>query len=195
MSGYPKYFDMKNSAIKAVSNGLLVFAPPNEPFISRNGDEKYFLVDSRGAGTNIELREIVISEMVKCLDYFPDCNVIGGIAKSGTTWGAWLSWKLRIPFASILLDGKRKSGLQREIEGNIMGKNVVLIDNWLRTGTSIINSIEVVERNGGKVIGVIVITKLKEVTLQAKVVTVWELDELFEAAKKVNLVDKGFNFK
>jgi len=195
MSDYLKYFNMRDSAIKAVTSGLLVIAKPGKSFNSRSGSDKNYLIDSRGAGSNIELREIIVSEMEKCLEIFDDCNVIGGIAKSGTTWGAWLSWKLRIPFANILLEGKRNSGLQREIEGNVKGKNIVLIDNWLRSGTSILNAIEVVNRNGGNVSGTIVITRLKDVNIQSKVIPVWELDELFEAARQTKLVSDNFNFK
>ncbi len=186
---------MKESAILAIKNGLIAIAPEGKPFRSRNGSDKTYLIDSRGAGTNIELREIIVSEMELCLKKLNNYDIIGGIAKSGTTWGAWLSWKLRIPYANILLDGKRSSGLQREIEGDVKDKNVVLIDNWLRSGTSILNAAEVVRRNGGNAIGAIVITKLKEVDLTPIVFPAWELRVLFEAAIQTKLVPDNFNFK
>ena len=186
---------MIESAISAIKNGLMVIAQPNKPLTSRSGSNKTYLIDSRGAGVNIELREIIISEMERCIKSFPDFEIIGGVSKSGTSWGAWLSWKLRMPFVNVLLDGKRESGLQREIEGDVEGKNVVLVDNWLRSGKSIQSAIEVVKRNGGNVIGALVITKIKDIELNPTVIPIWELDELFEAARITNLVPDDYIFQ
>lgn len=187
---------MSNSAEDAVRQGLLAIAPEGQFFPSRSGNPRNYVVDARGAGSNLRLRESIVEALNERLASIPDVQMIGGIAKSGIVWGAWLAWRAALPYASILLDGKRASGLQRETEGDVSGKQVVLIDNWVRTGSSIEKAAEVVRRNGGFVADVIVITNHDEPELSGiRLHSCWSLDVLFQAARTVGVVPANFEFQ
>ncbi len=187
---------MLNSPEDVVKLGLLVLAPAGQSFPSRSGTPRNYIIDARGAGSNLPLRESIVEALYERLTAISGVQMVGGIAKSGIVWGAWLAWRAGLPYASILLDGKRLSGLQRETEGDVSGKTVVLIDNWVRTGSSIEKAAEVVRRNGGIVDDAIVITNhddpdLSGITLHS----CWSLESLFQAARTEGLVSKDFNFQ
>jgi len=185
---------MTTSALKAVELGLLKIPTNDHPFKSRNGEEKKFLIDARGAGTNIALRKLIISEMKILTKNLLGIQAICGIAKSGIMWGAWLSWELELPYANVLLDGPRHSGLGRQIEGNIENQKIVLVDNWVRNGVSIKKANKILNDVGAKISGTVVITKMENIELEVDVFPVWELDDLFEAASHLKLVPNGYNF-
>lgn len=176
--------DIKTAAtVKAIKAGLLVFAPPGTGFPGRGADSLPFLIDSRGAGTKLELRELVVkglaAEAAACTPF----DVIAGVAKAGTPWGAWLAWAKRLPFANVLLDGPRGSGLQREVEGDVGGRRVALVDNWVRSGASIRQAAEVVKRAGGTPVAVLAIVKTGEPNVGLPVRAIWEIGELLGAAR------------
>ena len=173
---------MKNSALEAVKLGILRVASKGHPYPGKHGNYKPYVVDSRGAGTNIELRTLILNEMQCALLELTPYDVIGGIAKSGIMWGSMLAQILQQPYATILPDEPRKSGLQRQIEGDVVGANVVLIDNWSRTGRTIEAATKKVFDAGGKVSGVILIScpnALEVEITHCKVI--WTLPELIEA--------------
>src|SRR5687767_6986062 len=106
---------------EALRHGLLLFPPAGESFASRGSEKKLFVIDARGAGVKLALRKLIVEGMRERLSNFNSFDVVGGLAKSGTMWGAWLSWTCELPFANVLLDGPRASGLQREVEGDVAG--------------------------------------------------------------------------
>lgn len=185
---------MNNLAIKAVELGLLKIPSSENPFTSRSGEAKKYLIDARGAGSNLELRKIIISEMLHKISNLNNYQVICGIAKSGIMWGSWLSWELNLPYATVLIDGPRLSGMKRQIEGEVSNKDIILVDNWIRDGISIKSAAEIILGCGGKIIGGVVITRTKKIDFDFDVFSVWELEELFDAARKLKVVPENYNF-
>ncbi len=138
--------------------GLIKF-PTKESFKNRqpsNDGSKNFLIDSRGAGTNIELRNMIINALTEGFYHLPECDIIGGVANSGSHWAATLAYKLNMPFANILKE-PRKSGMKRQIEGDIYGKRLLLVDNWMNTGDSLRKATEIVKKSGGISVGLLCI--------------------------------------
>lgn len=166
---------------RAIDLGLIRFAPPGRPFPGRGGNPKPYVVDTRGAGSNVGLRDLIVDQMRAARAAFPDHDVVAGIAKSGTIWAAWLAWAEGLPFANVLLDGPRASGLQREVEGDVRGRRVLLIDNWARSGRSLREGIDVVDRAGGRAIGVLTVVRDQPVDLGIPHLGAWELKDLLTA--------------
>ena len=135
----------------------------------------------------MELRELIVDQIERQSACFPNAEVIGGISKSGTTWGAWLAWKRRMPFANVLLDGPRASGLQREVEGDIREKRLILIDNWVRKGETVRKAIQICQRNGGNVVGVIAIASIGELDIGVPFMVIWDLRVLLRNAHLMGL--------
>jgi orotate phosphoribosyltransferase len=185
---------MIKTALKAVELGLLKIPQEGKFFKSRTGVEKKYLIDARGAGTNLALRKLIITEMENIIKMFPESQAICGIAKSGIMWGSWLSWVLEMPYATVLLDGPRDSGLGRQIEGSIENQKVILIDNWIREGLSMNKAIKILHDNGAIVNGGIVITKINKNDISPNIISLWDLEDLFEAARQIKLVPDNYKF-
>jgi orotate phosphoribosyltransferase len=148
--------EKKKFYLTAVRHGLIKFSA-QQSFANRNRPGgRSFLVDSRGSGTNLTLRRMIVNALTESMFNLPECDVLGGVANSGTQWAAILSYKLNIPFANILKE-PRKSGMKRQIEGDIYGKKVVLVDDWMNTGGSILKAVETVKAHGGVPVGMLLI--------------------------------------
>ena len=172
---------------EVVSQGLLRFPPAGTTFPGRRGGGKDYVLDTRGAGTNLELRRLIVSALQTQAESCPPFHVVVGLAKSGTTWAAWLAWAMEIPFANVLLDGKRTSGLQREVEGDVAGKRILLIDNWTNSGDSIRKASEVVKRAGGTPVAALTIARNSDLDLGLPFRSVWEIEDLLAVAEREGL--------
>lgn len=167
--------------------GLLRFAPPGKPFTSRSGSPRDYIIDARGAGTNLKLRRTLVESLAVLLRQLPSVDVIGGVANSGTIWGGWLAWHLEKPFANILLDGPRASGAKREVEGEIRGKTIVLVDNWARSGRSLQQAVTICQREGATPIGALLLVASEPMSLVCPVLPLWLAGELDAAVDRMGL--------
>ena len=175
------------SQCAAIQLGLLRFPDEGQVIRGRRGNVKPYLLDTRGAVSNLPLRTLIVDQLSKNLGIFPSCEVVAGIAKSGTIWGAWLAWAKGFPFANVLIDGPRESGLKREVEGEVSGRKVILVDNWVRTGESLQKAKAVCEQNGAVVLGAISISINSGLNLDMRVQAVWEIDDLVQTAFRLGL--------
>lgn len=170
--------------------GLVRVPGQGEVFSSRSGAPKAYLFDTRGATSNLPLREFLVAELVRATGHFRP-QVIGGVAKSGTVWGAWLAWQIGLPFANILLAGPRSSGLQREVEGMIEGLSVLLVDNWVHSGESLAQAVEVVRRNRGIVCGALSLVARPPGLLTHPFACLYAEDTLVESATRIGLLQQS----
>ncbi|MFA6116363.1 MAG: phosphoribosyltransferase family protein [Sphingomonas sp.] len=176
-----------NIVHELVQRGLLRFPPSGTSFPGREGRPKRYVIDTRGAGADPELRGLIVDRLAEIATMGEAFDVIAGVAKSGTCWAAWLAWKNRVPFANILLDGARGTGLQRDVEGEVAGMRVLLIDNWARSGSSLIRAAEIAARAGAVTVGALTITRNEVIALGFPHRVAWELGELLEAAADAGL--------
>lgn len=166
----------------AVQAGLLVFPPNGGTFPGRGVEPLRFLVDSRGAGANLPLRAMIVEGLCAAAAKSPAFDVVGGVAKAGTIWAAWLAWMEAKPLATVILDGPRSSGLQRQVEGDVAGKRVLLVDNWIRSGVSIDKAADIVAKAGGDPVGVVAIARTGAPPIGLPLQAVWDVEELLAAA-------------
>jgi orotate phosphoribosyltransferase len=145
-------------------------------------------VDSRGAGAIPRLRALILAALRERLAEVPAPQAIAGLAKSGMTWGAWLSLQTGLPYATVLLDGPRSAGLQREVEGDIRGLRTVLVDNWVSSGASLLQAATIVVRNGGEIAGALVVAGRCEADLGFPVLGAFEVHALLNAAGQQGLI-------
>jgi orotate phosphoribosyltransferase len=146
------------------------------------------LVDSRGAGSNLRLRNVVVAALAEKFLPLDDVTTVVGLAKSGMTWGAWLAQSTGLPYATVLLDGPRPGGLQREIEGDVHGRRVALVDNWVSSGESLQQASSVVERHGGHVSAAIAVCGRVSSNLPFPVLLAFRLPHLLTAAAEGQLI-------
>lgn len=118
------------------------------------------LVDSRGLLGTAEGRWVMAAALAQHLDELPDDVAIGGVANSGSIVGLLLADRLDLDYVNVLVDGPRSKGLRRtlEPEDGLLGRPVVLVDNWIATGSSLLEAARLVEDRGGFVVGVFTIS-------------------------------------
>ena len=171
---------------EVVLQGLLRFPLAGKTFPSRSGSVKNYVLDTRGAGANLELRRLIVNALQTRAESCSPFHVIAGVAKSGITWAAWLAWEMEIPYATVL-DERRTSGLQREVEGDITDKHVLLIDNWARSGDSIRKVSEAVKRAGGTPVAALTIARNSDLDLGLPFRSVFEIEDLLAVAEREGL--------
>lgn len=176
-----------SNAHDAVARGLILFPPAGQTFPGRHGGTKDYVINTRGAGAILELRALIVEQLSRCAESGPEFDVVGGLAKAGTSWGAWLAWVLNKPFANVLLDGARASGLQREVEGDVASLRVLIVDNWTRSGRSLAQGATVVERAGGRCVGGLTVVRHGRAECGLPLQAAWSIGELLSAAQELGL--------
>lgn len=181
---------VRGAAAEAVRLGMIKFAPPGNPFPGRRGGESHdFLIDTRGAGTNIALRTLIVGALRLRLFEFVAIEVIAGVAKSGITWGSWLAWEEGLRYATVVPDGPRASGMKRAVEGDVAGKRIILIDNFTLSGDSIAKAAQQAELAGAQVCGALVVVKHPRASSRLPLLSAWDLLDLLDASVEAGLID------
>ena len=116
------------------------------------------VVDSRGSGTNRELRRLIVRGMIMNVEALGG-DLVAGVANSGTLWAGLVAYQADLDHCNVLIDGPRRSGLRREIEPDeVAGRRAVLVDNYVRSGESLRKAEEILSRHGAEVVGIAVIS-------------------------------------
>lgn len=118
------------------------------------------LVDSRGLLGSSSGRSLLVSAMARHVAEFGAGVVVGGVANSGSVLGVLLADQLGLDFVNVLVDGPRARGLHRQLEPehDFAGRSIVLVDNWISSGTSILEAARLVATRQGHVAGVLSIS-------------------------------------
>lgn len=182
---------MNHSAHDAVRLDLLRLAPEGQLFPGRSGGLGHgVIVDVRGAISNLRLRNLILSELGACLaTEFRKAEIVAGMAKAGISWAAMLADRCALPAAVIQMDGPRAAGLQREVEGEVAGRSLVLLDNFASSGASLRQAAAIASRIGARVIGAILVFCDRPLSLEFPVRALWTERQLIDAAFDVGLID------
>lgn len=151
---------MPSSNAKTVAQELLeihaVTLQPDHPFTWVSGLHSPIYTDNRMTISYPQVRKDIYSGMVELIkNHFKDAEVIAGVATAGIPHAAWVAEKLGLPL--IYVRSKPKDhGRGKQVEGVLKpGQKVVVIDDLLSTGGSVLNAAKAVSNAGGKVIGVV----------------------------------------
>ena len=152
---------MTNYAEK-VAQGLLdiqaVTLSPDQPFTWASGLHSPIYTDNRLTISYPEVRTNIYQGMVELIkDNYPDAEVIVGTATAGIPHAAWVAQEMGLPF--IYVRSKPKDhGQGKQVEGVLKeGQKVVVIDDLLSTGGSVLKAAQAVNREGGQVLGVVAV--------------------------------------
>ncbi|MEM0330844.1 MAG: orotate phosphoribosyltransferase-like protein [Archaeoglobaceae archaeon] len=107
------------------------------------------------------LRMIAVDLADRIMENFEDLDVVVGIATSGiplsTMVAEELSAELAIYYPAKVSGQEVKEGILSENFAKVTGKKCVIVDDIISTGRTVRGAIEVIEKSGGKVLGVAVV--------------------------------------
>lgn len=123
---------------------------PNEPFTWASGIKSPIYTDNRLTISYPEVRQHIATGIAAIIkrDY-PETEVIAGVATAGIPHAAWVAAELNLPL--IYVRSKPKDhGAGRQIEGVLKpGEKVVMLDDLISTGGSVLQAAEAVQAAGG----------------------------------------------
>lgn len=145
---------------KKVAEGLLsigaVFFRPNEPFTWASGIKSPVYCDNRLILTAPEVRDLVenaIAQTVK--EHYPDCEVLMGTSTAGIAHAAIAAHILGMPMGYVR-SGAKDHGRQNRIEGKLeAGQKVVIIEDLISTGGSVLEVADALKEVGADVLGIV----------------------------------------
>ncbi|CAI2667419.1 Orotate phosphoribosyltransferase [Apilactobacillus kunkeei] len=131
---------------------------PNEPFTWASGIKAPIYTDNRITISFTEVRTHIedgLAELIR--NKFPEVKVIGGVATAGIPHAAIVADKMNLPM--IYVRSKPKDhGRGKQMEGSIdENAPIVLIDDLLSTGKSVLNAAQALKNEGYNVVGVVAI--------------------------------------
>ena len=131
-----------------------VYLKPEEPFTWASGIKSPIYTDNRVTLAYPETRTLIENGFVeKIRAEFPDMEVIAGTATAGIPHGAIIADKMNLPFAYIRSKPK-DHGAGNQIEGRVApGQKMVVIEDLISTGGSVLDAIAAAKREGADVIG------------------------------------------
>ncbi|MBO7353583.1 MAG: orotate phosphoribosyltransferase [Lachnospiraceae bacterium] len=144
----------------AVAQGLLkikaVFFRPDDPFTWASGIKSPVYCDNRLILTAPEVRDLVenqIAETVK--EEYPECEVLMGTSTAGIAHAAIAGHILGMPMGYVR-SGAKDHGRQNRIEGKLeKGQKVVVIEDLISTGGSVIEVVDALREEGAEVLGIV----------------------------------------
>ena len=133
-----------------------VFLRPDEPFTWASGIKSPIYCDNRLTLTSVEARDVVengLAALVK--EHYPQAEVLMGTSTAGIAHAAIVADKLRLPMGYVR-SGNKDHGRQNRIEGKLeKGQKVVVVEDLISTGGSVIETVEALREAGGDVLGVV----------------------------------------
>jgi orotate phosphoribosyltransferase len=147
---------MKTDA--AVAKTLLdigaVTVNPEKPWRGASGMLTPIYTDGRVLISHQPERKLVGAAFEKlCRSNFPDVDVIAGMATSGIPWAAWVAASLNKPMVYIRNRAKRHGKMTR-VEGVLEpGSTVVIIDDVVNSGGSLLSGVAAIRAAGGDPVG------------------------------------------
>ena len=145
---------------KKIAKDLLkikaVFFRPDEPFTWASGIKSPVYCDNRLTLTAPDVRldvEEGLAELIKT--HYPEAEVLMGTSTAGIAHAAITAHILNMPMGYVR-SGAKDHGRQNQIEGRLeKGQKVVVVEDLISTGGSVIEVVNVLREAGAEVLGVV----------------------------------------
>ena len=133
-----------------------VFFRPEEPFTWASGIKSPVYCDNRLTLTAPEVRNDVENALAETIRReYPDCEVLMGTSTAGIAHAAITGHILGLPMGYVR-SGNKDHGRQNQIEGRLeKGQKVVVVEDLISTGGSVIEVVNVLREAGAQVLGIV----------------------------------------
>ncbi len=148
--------ELNNLIAKDLLKIKAVFFRPEEPFTWASGIKSPVYCDNRLTLTAPEVRTDVengLAQLIK--DNYSDAEVLMGTSTAGIAHAAITAHLLNMPMGYVR-SGAKDHGRQNQIEGRLeKGQKVVVVEDLISTGGSVIEVVNVLREAGADVLGVV----------------------------------------
>ncbi len=187
---------MKELIAKDLLKIKAVFLSPDEPFTWASGIKSPIYCDNRLTLTAPEVRNDVeksLAEVVKT--YYPEAEVLMGTSTAGIAHAAITAHLLDMPMGYVR-SGAKDHGRQNQIEGKLNpGDKVVVIEDLISTGGSVIEVVDALREVGAEVLGIASIFTYgmkkgldRMAEANVKNISLTDFDTIVEVAAKENYI-------
>jgi orotate phosphoribosyltransferase len=131
---------------------------PDQPFTWASGILSPIYCDNRITLSYPAIRKDIAQELANLIKiHYPTVEVIAGTATAGIPQACWVAEILDLPMVYIRTKAK-DHGKENQIEGRItQNQKMVVIDDLISTGGSVLDACEAATREGADVLGVVAI--------------------------------------
>ncbi len=149
-----------NNIEKLIAKDLLsikaVFFRPEEPFTWASGIKSPVYCDNRLTLTAPAVRSDVENALAKTIrENYPDAEVLMGTSTAGIAHAAITAHIMGLPMGYVR-SGAKDHGRQNQIEGRLeAGQKVVVVEDLISTGGSVIEVVNVLREAGAEVLGIV----------------------------------------
>ncbi len=148
--------NIKETIARSLLSIKAVFFRPNEPFTWASGIKSPVYCDNRLILSAPKIRERVeqaIADVVRT--EYPDAEALMGTSTAGIAHAAIAAHLMGIPMGYVR-SGAKDHGRQNQIEGRLeRGQKVVVIEDLISTGGSVLEVVEVLRAAGAEVLGIV----------------------------------------
>ena len=148
--------DIRNTIARSLLSIGAVFLRPQEPFLWASGIKSPIYCDNRLILTAPEVRDQVeqaIADTVR--QTYPTAEVLMGTSTAGIAHAAIAGHILGLPMGYVR-SGHKDHGRGNQIEGRLeKGQKVVVVEDLISTGGSVISVVEALRDAGADVLGVV----------------------------------------
>ena len=133
-----------------------VFFRPDEPFTWASGIKSPVYCDNRLTLTAPKVRNDVENALAETIKKeYPECEVLMGTSTAGIAHAAITAHILGLPMGYVR-SGSKDHGRQNQIEGKLeKGQKVVVVEDLISTGGSVIEVVNVLREAGAEVLGIV----------------------------------------
>ena len=147
---------MKKEIAKHLIDIKAVCLSPNEPFTWASGIKSPIYCDNRLTLSYPAVRKEIAKGLQHLIrTYFGNAELIAGTATAGIPHAAWVSEALELPMCYVRSKAK-EHGRGNQIEGRAeKGQKVVVVEDLISTGGSVMTAVNALKEAGCEVIGVV----------------------------------------
>lgn len=145
---------------KKIAKDLLkiqaVFLSPDKPFTWASGIKSPVYCDNRLTLTAPEVRTNVENGLKALIEEnYPDAEVLMGTSTAGIAHAAITAHLMGLPMGYVR-SGNKDHGRQNRIEGKLeKGQKVVVVEDLISTGGSVIDVVDALREAGAEVLGIV----------------------------------------
>lgn len=147
---------MKKETAKDLLSIKAVFLSPDKPFTWASGIQSPIYCDNRLTLTAPKIRDNIENNLAKTIqNEYPECEILMGTSTAGIAHAAIVGHILNLPMGYVR-SGSKDHGRQNQIEGKLeKGQKVVVVEDLISTGGSVIEVVNVLREAGAIVLGIV----------------------------------------